>query len=110
MIVVSVLYWSFILILATAGGSPKDSTSTLSLPLIPLHVDLMVHVFPAVFVIADFYLLEEKYGQKDTTFYAPLMSFTFAAWYCGLIEYLAVFNRRCTCARARVIMRTRTYH
>jgi hypothetical protein len=109
--VVSILYWSFILfiILATAVGSPKDSTTTLNLPSIPLHVDLMVHVFPAVFVIADFYLLEEKYDQKDTTFYAPLMSFTFAAWYSSLVEYLASFNRRCTCARARIVILTRNF-
>ena len=61
----------------------------------PLDLDIMLHLLPVFFLTTDFYLLEEKYVQKDVRFYAPGMTIVFTVWYSGWIEYLAVFNHRC---------------
>jgi len=97
--VVSTVYWSLVLlapslILPPSVDSPKDSSAPPKLAYISRDVDLMVHLFPALFLSIDFYLLEEKYFGMDVTSYAPLMSIVFAVWYSSWIEYLAVFNRR----------------
>jgi len=85
------------LILPRSVDSPKDSSAPPKLAYISRDVDLIIHLFPALFLSIDFYLLEEKYVGMDVTSYAPLMSIVFAVWYSSWIEYLAVLNRRCEC-------------
>ncbi|KAF8311304.1 hypothetical protein DL93DRAFT_2157349 [Clavulina sp. PMI_390] len=96
---VSSIYWSLIffapdLILPPAKPSPGQSASPINLAWIPLHVDLIVHLMPAVFLVLDFYLLENKFGSEDVGKWAPAMLMVFALWYSGWVEYLNLFNHR----------------
>lgn len=105
-VVVSGIYWSLILFAPSLilppppptsfSSSPKasDSNSPLNLVWIPLHVDLTVHLLPALFLIADFYLLEEKYTKRDVNTYGPIMTLLFGGWYVGWVEWLALYNHR----------------
>lgn len=97
---VSGIYWTLILlaphlILPPAVNQPQDSLSPLNLAWLPLYIDILIHLLPAIFLVIDFYLLEAKYSNTDVKVFAPGMLVAFTVWYSGWVEYLNLYNHRC---------------
>jgi len=97
--VVSSIYWTLVstaphLILPPVKRtSPEFSSAAPPKHVsIPLQTDLVVHLFPSLMLLFEFFCMETKYGGNELTRDAGIMTVLFSIWYCGLVEYLAPLN------------------
>jgi len=83
-IAVSSMYWTLFFILPRLPSSSPYS--------IPIHIDLCLHLVPALALVADFVLLQEKLSENEAWYGAPIVVILFTIWYGSWVEYCAGFN------------------
>lgn len=99
-VVVSLIYWTLILLLPTLiiqkdPSVSEPSDSPVALVRIPLPTDLSLHFVPAAAQLLDFLLLERPFSLKEVRVFAPRMAALFGLWYSIWVEYCASYNGRC---------------
>lgn len=100
-VVISLIYWSLILLLPAmilqkaktlSDDSPSSNAMIEMLFYIPLDMDLALHAAPAISLALDFFLFERKYSRRVTNFVAPLLALAYTAWYGWWVEHCAAKN------------------
>ncbi|KAG8861145.1 hypothetical protein FRB96_003095 [Tulasnella sp. 330] len=103
-LVVSLIYWTLLFFLprliiqsGIAGSEPSSDPFTEGnvfgpLFLIPLQVDLALHLSPFIVLATHFYLTEGKYSAHTSEVWAPITAVIFATWYAGYQEWCAAYN------------------
>jgi hypothetical protein len=100
-VTVSAIYWPLILFLPRYLAIPAQSNTDPSsmniaaMLLIPLPVDLALHLVPALSQLADFIFFERAYGTNETRRVAPLVTIFTTIGYASWTEYLAKVNGIC---------------
>lgn len=101
-VVISTVYWTLLLsfpdliILQRAQLSVPSSSSEIPVDFrIPLPVDLALHASPALALLADFILFEDKYTAKEARYGAPIVATLFTLWYSTWVEYFGSVNGTC---------------
>jgi hypothetical protein len=102
-VTISLIYWALIAFFPrllfmgeSSTSEPTSSSVHANLFRIPLGVDLALHAAPAIALILDFFLLEQRYSKYQTARLAPVAAILFGLWYVCWIEYCASHNGMCT--------------
>lgn len=92
-IVVSSLYWTLFFILPRLPTIAQNEQTTESSSLvIPMHIDLALHLVPVLALLADFIFLEEKLSESEVRYGVPIVTVLFTIWYGSWAEYCGSFN------------------
>ncbi|KAI0065495.1 hypothetical protein BV25DRAFT_1821916 [Artomyces pyxidatus] len=96
---ISLIYWSLLLLMPNlivpVSLEPGAASSSSAAPepfRLDLSIDLALHAVPAVVLLADFVLFEQRYTRRETTLNAPVLTGAMAVWYASWVEYCASNN------------------
>ncbi|KAJ8078675.1 hypothetical protein PM082_012958 [Marasmius tenuissimus] len=100
--VISCVYWSLLLLdpsMILQEGKPltddplvNESLEKLVLVRLPVSVDLALHLSPALSLLVDFFVLEERYKPGEVKYSAPGMTLAYTVLYGLWVEHCAKHN------------------
>jgi len=90
--VISLIYWTLVILCPQLILQAPHATEMSPLIRIPLSLDLALHATPALSILADFFLFESKYQQKDVQVGAPITAAAFTLWYGVWVEHCGKIN------------------
>lgn len=84
-VVISLIYWTLILLLPSLIVQSDDLR-------LPLSIDLALHASPASALLVDFFIFDTKYEEREFKYRVPFAATVFAAWYGLWVEHCAENN------------------
>ena len=83
--VISLVYWTLILLLPSLIVLSDDLR-------LPLSIDLALHASPASALLVDFFIFDTKYEERELKYCVPFAATVFAVWYGLWVEHCAKNN------------------
>ncbi|KAF7295029.1 MFS general substrate transporter [Mycena indigotica] len=89
--IVSTIYWTLLLAFPhlILQAMPSESLEAV---MIPLRIDVCLHLVPCLSLLADFFWFEPKFGRSAMLYTAPFLSLVCTVWYGWWVELCAKHN------------------